>query len=351
MSGSIVLAQGGTRLPFTVLMGGALAVGLALAVGPASAPASAEALPPLLDLPLACEPGRDCWIPRYVDVDPGPGVADYACGTLSGDDHKGTDFAIPDLAALDRGVPVLAAAAGTVRGIRDGMADVDVQERGPGAVAGRECGNGVVLDHGGGWETQYCHLRRGSVAVDRGERIEAGAKLGLVGMSGMASYPHVHLSVRRAGEEIDPFTGSLRGGGCNVGGAPLWKPEIAAELAYRPIVLTKMGIAPGPPEWSGVQRGGYAEAALPNAAEALVVWVEGYGLSAGDRIRFRVQDGEGHEVVTHDQTEARAQARFFRFAGRRPPPEGFSSGAYAATVVLERNGALIGEKSFAFTVP
>ena len=45
-------------------------------------------------LPIDCEPGIDCWIPRYVDHDPGPGVRDYACGKLTGDAHKGTDFAI-----------------------------------------------------------------------------------------------------------------------------------------------------------------------------------------------------------------------------------------------------------------
>ena len=36
---------------------------------------------------------------------------------------------------------------------------------GPTATAGRNCGNGVTLDHGDGWQTQYCHMRRGSVAV------------------------------------------------------------------------------------------------------------------------------------------------------------------------------------------
>ncbi|MCB1885150.1 MAG: M23 family metallopeptidase [Geminicoccaceae bacterium] len=350
MLDSTILAPGGvrSRRASAALRRGALAVGLVLA---SAVPSPAEVPPPALGLPLACEPTQDCWIPRYVDVDPGPGIADHACGTLTGDGHKGTDFAIPDLAALDRGVPVLAAAAGTVRGTRDGMADVSVDEIGEGAVAGRECGNGVVLDHGGGWETQYCHLRRGSVAVGKGDQVEAGAKLGFVGLSGEASFPHVHLSVRRDGTEIDPFTGRPPGEGCNVGGAPLWRPEIAAKLAYDPVVLARVGIAPGRPDWDGVQKGGYGEAVLPDAAEALVVWVEGYGLRAGDVLRFRVRDRDGREVYAHDQTEAKAQARFFRFAGRRPPSGGFLGGAYTATVALERNGAAIGEKAFAFTVP
>ena len=166
-----------------------------------------------LGLPLACEPGRDCWVPRYVDTDPGPAIVDFRCGDLSGDAHDGTDFAIPDLAALRAGVPVLAAAPGTVAGTRDGMEDVDVQTIDRNTIKGRECGNGVVVRHADGWETQYCHLRRGSVAVGRNEHVETGTVLGMVGMSGDASFPHVHFTARRDAEPVDPFTGFTQGEG------------------------------------------------------------------------------------------------------------------------------------------
>ena len=87
--------------------------------------ALAAATPPCaafkLGLPLACEPGRDCWVVRYVDRDPGPGFADYRCGTLGSDGHDGTDFAIADPQGMASGVPVVAAAAGVVRSMRDGV--------------------------------------------------------------------------------------------------------------------------------------------------------------------------------------------------------------------------------------
>ena len=41
-------------------------------------------------------------------------------------------------------------------------------------------GNGVVIDHGGGWISQYSHLRSGSVRVHPGDRVSAGQPLGLV---------------------------------------------------------------------------------------------------------------------------------------------------------------------------
>ena len=81
-----------------------------------------------LMLPIDCRPGVDCWILRYVDHDPGPGVRDYACGQLTGDGHKGTDFAIPNLATMTAGVEVRAAAAGIVDALRDGLGRVRIDD-------------------------------------------------------------------------------------------------------------------------------------------------------------------------------------------------------------------------------
>jgi len=72
------------------------------------------AKPENLLLPLDCEPGSTCWVVRYVDHGQGSEAQDYACGPMTGDGHKGTDFAVRDLAAVSKGVKVLAAAAGKV---------------------------------------------------------------------------------------------------------------------------------------------------------------------------------------------------------------------------------------------
>ena len=85
--------------------------------------ASPVAGAPLLQQPIDCELGETCYIQNYVDADPSSDYADFACGKLSYDGHKGTDFALPTLADMQRGVDVLAAAPGRVLGTRDGMKD------------------------------------------------------------------------------------------------------------------------------------------------------------------------------------------------------------------------------------
>jgi murein DD-endopeptidase MepM/ murein hydrolase activator NlpD len=153
-----------------------------------AAPAVADDLK--LALPVACEIGRDCFVQNFFDHDPGPDRRDYACGWLSYDGHDGTDFRVADVPAMMRGVTVVAAAPGTVKVVRDGMDDINLAEIGREALKGREAGNGVVIDHGDGWETQYSHMRKASIVVRSGQAVEAGTPLGRIGLSGATEFPH-----------------------------------------------------------------------------------------------------------------------------------------------------------------
>ncbi len=63
-------------------------------------------------------------------------------------------------------------------------------------------GNCVVIDHGQGLQTIYMHLSQ--FAVKPGDRVGRGQNLGLVGGTGRATGPHLHLAVRWRGEYLDP---------------------------------------------------------------------------------------------------------------------------------------------------
>ena len=87
------------------------------------------------------------------------------CGPLTYDGHKGTDFAIRDPLANPNGVNVIASAAGTIKALRDEVSDIAYTPAHASELDGKECGNGVVIAHDQGWETQYCHLKQGSISV------------------------------------------------------------------------------------------------------------------------------------------------------------------------------------------
>lgn len=301
---------------------------------------SARAEAPVdLALPIDCRPGVDCWLLRYVDHDPGPAARDYACGKLTGDGHKGTDFAIRDQAAMVAGVLVRAAAAGTVDALRDGMADQSLAPGGLEALGGRSCGNGIRLDHGDGWTSWYCHLRRGSLMVQKGDRVERGQALALVGLSGETTFPHLHFDLRHGERAVDPFVGTDGAQGCGPGLRPLWNADAMAALAYRPVALVHAGIAPTPPQADDARRGYHDRRTLAVTSRVLELWVEGYWVEAGDRVQFTILGPDGAPVVARTVALDKSWTRWFQFVGARRPGNAWPAGIYTGRVTLQREGA------------
>jgi hypothetical protein len=157
-------------------------------------------------------------------------------------------------------------------------------------------------------------------------------------MSGEASFPHVHLSVRQGDRRVDPFRGTEGGPDCGPGTAPLWTAAALARLAYAPLLLTGSGFAGEPPRWEDVQEGHHAGASLPRDAPALILWIEGMALRAGDRLRYRITAPGGSAFLDDDRVEAKAQARFFRYVGRKRPDGGWAPGTWHGEVTLSRDG-------------
>ncbi len=98
--------------------------------------------------------------------------------------HNGVDFAAP------RGTPVLS--------VHDGVV----------LSAGWSGGYGrlVKVDHGD-YIAGYAHLSRFNVS--RGQKLEAGTKLGEVGASGRATGNHLHFTIQKSGRFIDPLTDGI----------------------------------------------------------------------------------------------------------------------------------------------
>lgn len=294
-------------------------------------PASAA---PEFSLPLACG-SVACIVQNYVDRDPGRDQRDYRCGPLSYDGHRGTDIRVRDLAAMARGVPVLAAAAGRVVRVREGVRDREAAE-----IAERDSlpangGNTVVLDHGDGWVTLYAHLRPGSVAVRPGERVERGQALGLLGLSGRTEFPHVHFEVRHGGRVVDPFAPDHAG--CVAQGPVLWDEQALRALPYRSPGLVGSGFAPSPPSRASVLRDACApEGGLPDDPPVLVYWAQAYGLAADDTVTVRLRSAQGAVLAERATPLPRSKAVWLAYAGVRRPAGGWPPGVHRGEVIVNR---------------
>ncbi len=95
--------------------------------------------------------------------------------------HTGIDFGAPT------GTPIHASAGGTVIVA--------------GVVSGY--GNCTIIDDGSGFATLYGH--QSALLVHPGQKVIAGEVIGLVGMTGFATGPHLHFEIRVNGTPVDPM--------------------------------------------------------------------------------------------------------------------------------------------------
>jgi murein DD-endopeptidase MepM/ murein hydrolase activator NlpD len=190
--------------------------------------------------------------------------------------------------------------------------------------------------HDAGWETQYSHLMNGSITVQKGQRVEAGAALGLIGFSGNSSFPHLDFSVRRDGNIVDPF-GRGPSPACAASGERLWTAAAEKQLAYLPGAVLVTGFAAQIPERRAVRGGMHRARELSTLAPMLVFWVDMFGLAAGDIERFRILAPDGTVVAEREQRLDKAAHQHFNSIGRlRPDPGEWPRGTYRGEYLLFR---------------
>jgi murein DD-endopeptidase MepM/ murein hydrolase activator NlpD len=132
----------------------------------------------------------DRWTPQQPDrlllAAPVPGRRSSSFGSrrvfngAARSPHTGMDIAAP------AGTPVVAPAGGTIAAVGNYFFN----------------GNTVIVDHGRGFFSMYCHLSAIDVRV--GQQVAAGTKLGAVGMTGRVTGPHLHWSLSLNRTWVDP---------------------------------------------------------------------------------------------------------------------------------------------------
>jgi murein DD-endopeptidase MepM/ murein hydrolase activator NlpD len=131
--------------------------------------------------------------------------------------HLGVDYAAPV------GTPVWAPTSGKV-----------VQ-----AEMMRGSGNTIVLAHAGGLQTRYYHLSRFAKGLKPGKQVQQKEVIGFVGTTGLSTGPHLHFSMVKNGQFIDPAKQAIQreaGPSNRVAYLEAIRPRIAALKSLPPAV-------------------------------------------------------------------------------------------------------------------
>ncbi len=324
---------------FAAILLAILVPGLTLATATVAPREAAAQNTPLFQMPLECEIGVDCWVLRYFDHDPNGGTKDHECGFMTGDDHRGIDIRVRDYVAMHKGMVVVAAADGVVTATRDGVEDVAVQNNTDSReeVSRYGLGNTVILSHGDGWQSAYGHMLKGSVLVKEGDQVTAGQPLGMVGLSGLTSFPHVHFMVKYNDKALDPFTGLKQDPACGDTSETLWMPEALAELQYIRTAMLVGGFADLVPNEEDATNGRYDQTMLRADGEAIVFWYQIMGANKGDTETVQVTAPDGRVVVEREKVYQKNRVLVFDFIGDKLGGDRLAPGLYRAEYRLVRN--------------
>ena len=208
-------------------------------------------------------------IAAYVDQNTTTGTfSDFNCGSNTYDGHKGTDISIwPfNFYKMDNNlVEVIAAASGTIIAKNEGAFDRN-------CAATTALANYIVIQHADGSQTNYWHMKNGSLTSKIvGDAITVGEYIGVVGSSGSSSGPHLHFEVwsgSTSATRVDPYSGT-----CNLlNGSSWW----ANQKAYKETGVVKVSsnstdaVFPGCPNTE-----------TPNESNSFTIPYQGAGLPAG----------------------------------------------------------------------
>jgi len=336
--------------PFLLIFCAGLALGLPLPAAKAAESPKVNAgantpVPPVkivrsprFHLPIDCTIGTDCWVLNYPDVGlDKDGVAiDTGCNARTYEGHKGTDIMIADADAMKRGVDVVAARGGKIMRVRNSEDDhfpVSQETLDQIKADKKECGNAVLIEHDDGWQSMYCHMKKGSVIVKAGQIVKTGEKLGQVGASGMTQFPHIHIGIIHKASVIDPFTGHDITQACGADGTSLW--EKSAGLSYQPLTLFTMGFGDAPPSMKAIEQTRAPKINVTKDSAALVFHAVLLGLKKDDAIALQIIDPDGQVYAQRKIRQEKDRTRQMFYVGRKTP-EGaqLKQGVYKGKLVV-----------------
>ena len=191
-------------------------------------------------------------------------------------------------------------------------------------------------------------MKKGSVSVKVGNNVKAGDVVGIMGLSGHTTFPHIHLTLRKGKTVIDPISGLKQGAACAVASS---KP-MGIALPIEPQkhgangALLDAGFSSKP-----VTREQLLARTMAKPAKdgPILLYAQAMNVRKGDVIQFLANGPDGIVFENSSKPWPRDQAAAVAYSGVKRP---FVSGVtYIGTVELVRDDVLVDRRVFSIVSP
>ncbi|MCH2546290.1 MAG: M23 family metallopeptidase [Alphaproteobacteria bacterium] len=296
-----------------------------------------------LHLPVECKLGENCFIQNYVDHDAAAGsFHDYNCGSMTYDDHNGTDFRVKNFDALDSHIRVLATNNGRVKMVtyqpEIQKGDIPLLQLLKFSTRS-ECGASIRIDHGAGWQSIYCHLDPKAMAVKPADDVVTGQVIGRMGASGKSIFPHLHYELRHHNRPVDPFVGHNKSYNCQPHERyNLWSEKALEQLPYIATDIIFGGFTAKEPDVEKIRQRYEPPKFLEATNAAIYFWVELMGIRTHDVVLLTMTAPDGKMMVEKKLTYNRHFSLAFETltAQRQAQYSHWPAGVYTVNVTLLR---------------
>ena len=201
-------------------------------------------------------------------------------------------------------------------------------------------GGNPVLPH----EKRVCSGARRAGGSGRTE------PLGQVGLSGETQFAHLHISVRKDGDLVDPFARDYARDRCRYdSGNSVWVDGFAQAFAYQPTRVFQAGVADGRVALDDVMDGKWADFRASRHKPLVVYGLAVNGVT-GDQLNLILTGPNGEIVRSLRDPLPKRKSQWFAFGGKAAPAGGWPAGRYETKVQVVRDGTILHQKNGSFTL-
>lgn len=283
-------------------------------------------------IPIECKFGEDCFLLNQVEK--------VECAQLPFSTKDGVIFIAKHDALVRDGIKILASQDGRVKAVRS---NVDDQDKSTVGIA--PCGNGLIITHANGYETQYCYLRKDSIKLKKGDKVKEGQELGLMGMSGNINYPALLFTLKQKNKHIDPFTNNHASKDCGYNSdKSLWNSEAIKAMIHSGTIITNYGFTTEEPEIAKARNGDYNIMTIAGNTNIIGYFIDLIGVYEGDLIFIEMLSPDGYKIVSYQKKFVDFNPRAFAHIVYKNQSQKLNEGEYKISFKLLRQGSIIIEK-------